>query len=185
MAQFDCRYQAGRMNISVSRQGLQWQFDTDAPQAKYPTGLLRADDLVLDVAGNWRQARAFPDLAQYLPPQPPEVDLAGLLLKVAVGAGLTLAAYKLVQAATDEEFGGRVFPASFRYEKLSQHLESHGSWCPGCQQCVPIRALTVDHIVPWAKGGKTSRANAAVLCGPCNSSKGAKVTIFDHIRGRS
>ena len=32
--------------------------------------------------------------------------------------------------------------------------------------------LTVDHIVPWSKGGRTELSNAQLLCRACNSRKG-------------
>ena len=31
--------------------------------------------------------------------------------------------------------------------------------------------LTVDHIEPWSKGGRTVLSNAQILCRPCNSKK--------------
>jgi 5-methylcytosine-specific restriction endonuclease McrA len=39
-------------------------------------------------------------------------------------------------------------------------------------------------VVAVANGGMTSRANARVLCFPCNSSKGARNTLLDYLFGR-
>ena len=33
----------------------------------------------------------------------------------------------------------------------------------------------IDHVIPWVLGGQTVNDNGRVSCGPCNSSKGAKV----------
>ena len=35
--------------------------------------------------------------------------------------------------------------------------------------------LTMDHIIPIARGGKTSKKNVVVSCKECNSSKGYKL----------
>lgn len=43
-----------------------------------------------------------------------------------------------------------------------------------CQNCGSHRDLTVDHIVPLAKGGTNDMFNLQTLCGTCNSSKGAR-----------
>lgn len=43
-----------------------------------------------------------------------------------------------------------------------------------CQRCGTHRNLTVDHIVPIARGGADDMANYQTLCGSCNSRKGAR-----------
>ena len=47
-----------------------------------------------------------------------------------------------------------------------------------CQKCgrrfTTRRGLHIDHIVPMARGGKTTEANLQVLCASCNLRKGAK-----------
>ena len=43
-----------------------------------------------------------------------------------------------------------------------------------CQHCGARKGLTVDHIVPVSKGGTNDPDNLRTLCGPCNSSKGAR-----------
>ena len=47
-----------------------------------------------------------------------------------------------------------------------------------CQYCLhkfEIKDLTLDHVVPISKGGKTEWTNIVAACGPCNSSKSNKL----------
>lgn len=41
-----------------------------------------------------------------------------------------------------------------------------------CQYCGSAKTLTLDHIIPRSKGGKTSWANLVTACQPCNTRKG-------------
>lgn len=41
-----------------------------------------------------------------------------------------------------------------------------------CQYCGTSRNLTLDHVVPKARGGKTSWANLVTACKNCNTRKG-------------
>lgn len=43
-----------------------------------------------------------------------------------------------------------------------------------CQHCGTHCGLTVDHVVPVSQGGSDDLDNLQTLCGPCNSSKGAR-----------
>ncbi len=45
--------------------------------------------------------------------------------------------------------------------------------CGGCRVLFPFRNLTVDHVVPQSKGGTDALDNLQLLCGACNSTKGA------------
>ena len=94
-------------------------------------------------------------------------------------------AERLAQALFDEDFGTRHYPEWFRREKIDEHLASQGAYCGACDRRVRIADLTLDHIVPWAAGGLTSRHNARVICRRCNSSKQDRAGIFDYVRGRS
>ena len=57
--------------------------------------------------------------------------------------------------------------------------------CHFCQQQVGAEALTMDHVVPLARGGKSTRGNVVPACQSCNHHKklGTPVeTILDQIR---
>ena len=43
--------------------------------------------------------------------------------------------------------------------------------CYYCGAQVPPKELTLDHIVPLVRGGKTSRGNCVPACKACNSQK--------------
>ena len=43
-----------------------------------------------------------------------------------------------------------------------------------CQYCGSMRQLTIDHVIPRSKGGKTSWTNLVTACNRCNVLKGDK-----------
>ena len=43
-----------------------------------------------------------------------------------------------------------------------------------CDRCGATNKLTIDHIIPLARGGTNDLENLQVLCQSCNSSKGAR-----------
>ncbi|MEM9430358.1 MAG: HNH endonuclease [Pseudomonadota bacterium] len=43
-----------------------------------------------------------------------------------------------------------------------------------CQYCGARGDMTFDHVLPRAKGGRTSWSNVVAACGPCNLRKGSK-----------
>lgn len=47
--------------------------------------------------------------------------------------------------------------------------------CKSCHTSLTIETMCADHIVPWARGGKTTLKNGQTLCWGCNQSKGAKL----------
>ena len=49
-----------------------------------------------------------------------------------------------------------------------------GGYCHGCEEHFLPRNMTVDHIIPRAKGGTDHISNLQLLCGACNSIKGTK-----------
>jgi hypothetical protein len=55
--------------------------------------------------------------------------------------------------------------------------------CQYCGKMLRHSQLTIDHIVPRAKGGKSNFLNCVTACGPCNHSKGHKgVHEFKRLR---
>lgn len=44
--------------------------------------------------------------------------------------------------------------------------------CYHCEQRFSKDELTMDHLLPLARGGKTTKKNVVVACKSCNSSKG-------------
>ncbi len=43
--------------------------------------------------------------------------------------------------------------------------------CWYCQRKVPIKELTMDHVVPLAKGGRSVKSNLVPCCKECNNAK--------------
>lgn len=43
-----------------------------------------------------------------------------------------------------------------------------------CQYCGAKGEMTFDHVIPRARGGKTTWENVVASCGPCNLKKGSK-----------
>ncbi len=43
-----------------------------------------------------------------------------------------------------------------------------------CQYCGSTSTLTLDHVMPVSRGGKSSWENVVTACYPCNSRKGSK-----------
>lgn len=52
--------------------------------------------------------------------------------------------------------------------------EQYDHRCLACGKQEPVIKLTVDHVLPVVQGGSNSIDNIQPLCGPCNSSKGAR-----------
>jgi len=46
-----------------------------------------------------------------------------------------------------------------------------------CQYCGSHEDLTIDHVIPRSRGGKSSFDNCVVACRPCNNRKGNKIGI--------
>ena len=66
---------------------------------------------------------------------------------------------------------GKLAPAQTHKNTLYGQQEGK---CIGCRVLFEIRNLTIDHIVPRSKGGTDHSDNLQLLCGACNSMKGAK-----------
>jgi len=47
----------------------------------------------------------------------------------------------------------------------------HKGACHYCGKTVGAEALTMDHVVPVARGGRSTRSNVVPCCGVCNKEK--------------
>lgn len=70
----------------------------------------------------------------------------------------------------------RLYTPDDKAELLAKETKENGKYrCAGCHQLFFDTELTMDHITPWSKGGRTVLSNAQLLCRVCNSSKGNKM----------
>ncbi|MES2965867.1 MAG: HNH endonuclease [Bdellovibrionota bacterium] len=49
--------------------------------------------------------------------------------------------------------------------------------CYHCGEKFSKELLTMDHLIPVARGGKSTKKNVVVACKPCNSEKGHKMKV--------
>ena len=56
-------------------------------------------------------------------------------------------------------------------------IEQFGAACWGCMDKLSERQLVLDHIIPQVEGGSDEIYNRALLCSPCNSKKGDRLTL--------
>lgn len=70
-----------------------------------------------------------------------------------------------------------------RKEKAKARELKAGSWwkqqlgkgvCYHCENKFKPTELTMDHLIPIARGGKSSKTNCVPCCKDCNTQKGAK-----------
>lgn len=68
----------------------------------------------------------------------------------------------------------RLFTADDKRELLSKHIpDAQGKYeCNECHQRFTDDELTMDHVKPWSRGGRTVLSNAQLLCRACNSRMG-------------
>ncbi len=71
-------------------------------------------------------------------------------------------------------------PESIKREKEKAKVLKTSVWwqnqlekglCYYCGQKFAKKDLTMDHIVPLSRGGKSTKGNVVVACKPCNSDK--------------
>ena len=68
----------------------------------------------------------------------------------------------------------RLFSADEKRTLLEQQTPVDGKYqCKHCEQWFFDNELVMDHIISWAKGGRTVLSNAQLLCSPCNGDKGS------------
>ncbi|MEK6774723.1 MAG: HNH endonuclease [Bdellovibrionota bacterium] len=49
--------------------------------------------------------------------------------------------------------------------------------CYHCEKKFGSAELTMDHLIPIGRGGKTSKKNCVLSCKECNSKKGARTKV--------
>jgi 5-methylcytosine-specific restriction endonuclease McrA len=57
-----------------------------------------------------------------------------------------------------------------RFSRTNIHLRDNGL-CSYCNRRVERSDATIDHVLPFSKGGKTTWENCVLSCAPCNSQK--------------
>lgn len=71
-----------------------------------------------------------------------------------------------------------------RFSRQNVYLRD-GYSCQYCGWMGPLSHLTLDHLLPSAKGGKTSWENVVTACRPCNHRKGARTIEELGVRPRN
>lgn len=77
-------------------------------------------------------------------------------------------------------------PEHQRREKLKARELRNSQWwknqlgkgtCYHCEQRFHPSELTMDHLVPIARGGQSTKGNVVPACKPCNTAKGYKTAL--------
>lgn len=78
------------------------------------------------------------------------------------------------------DYGVAAEEAHLRREKAKARELRHSQWwknrrargvCHYCGRRVPARELTMDHVVPIVRGGRSVKSNVVPCCKECNSRK--------------
>lgn len=84
------------------------------------------------------------------------------------------------------EFYAPVDPDDLRRERARARELRQSQWwkrklapgiCYYCRRRVGSRALTMDHIVPLGRGGRSVRGNVVPACKACNTRKKARLPV--------
>jgi 5-methylcytosine-specific restriction protein A len=84
------------------------------------------------------------------------------------------------------DFGPPVEPDALKRERArARELRASQWWkrrisegvCYYCRRQVGIRMLSMDHIVPLSRGGRTVRGNVVPACKDCNSRKQSMLPV--------
>ena len=63
---------------------------------------------------------------------------------------------------------------TFSFAMKLEAFEKQKGICKSCKKSFDMSEMEGDHIIPWAKGGKTIPKNCQMLCKDCNRSKSNK-----------
>ena len=84
------------------------------------------------------------------------------------------------------EFYAPIDPGLLRRERAKARELRHSQWwkrriapgaCYYCRRQVGAGALTMDHIVPLGRGGRSARGNVVPACKECNTRKQSLVPV--------
>ena len=84
------------------------------------------------------------------------------------------------------DFYKPVDPATLRRERAKARELRQSQWwkrriadgvCHYCRRRVGHRALTMDHLVPLGRGGRSARGNVVPACKDCNTKKKLLVPV--------
>ena len=65
-----------------------------------------------------------------------------------------------------------VLRSKLKKELLEEQIAEHGyTFCMTCKTRGDWRGLSLSHIIPLSRGGKTERGNVIIECYPCHSSR--------------
>lgn len=70
---------------------------------------------------------------------------------------------------------------SIAYSRRALYRRDNNT-CQYCGTKLGLNNLTIDHVVPVSKGGKTSWDNCVIACRPCNSRKGNNLLYMTNMR---
>lgn len=84
-------------------------------------------------------------------------------------------AYRIIQNRAKARRVGSV--GEFTETQWQQLKDAFGYRCPRCGRSEPDITLSIDHIIPLARGGCNDISNIQPLCRACNAAKGARVII--------
>jgi 5-methylcytosine-specific restriction endonuclease McrA len=76
-----------------------------------------------------------------------------------------------ITAVTDEEIKREKAKAQLLRKSQWWKRKRAEGYCYYCKKKVAPRELTIDHIVPIIRGGKTTKGNIVPVCKECNSKK--------------
>lgn len=58
-----------------------------------------------------------------------------------------------------------------RASRWWQNLIAHNARCYYCQKALAKDEVTMDHVVPMLRGGRSTKGNVVMACKPCNNEK--------------
>ena len=91
------------------------------------------------------------------------------------------------------DFYAPVDPDTLKRERARARELRESAWwkrristgvCHYCQRAVGIKALSMDHVVPLGRGGRSARGNVVPSCKDCNNRKKTMLPVewTDYVR---